>query len=491
MRKFVLLALLIAPALAAQTADVVLTSMDTNRGSYENGERFTLTMRWKNLGPDTAQDVVAELGGNGVFVVTGAGTSHWPCEPSPAAASFVCHGFLDPGAEANMVVTMRAPARGTSFDLVGSVRTTTFDPDTSNNTLRAPLQLTRPEATVSLAISPRAQTHHAPAGGRVSIPLTVRNSGSSTAENLVTLLSFAPGLLIPIEASGTGWSCQHTTHSPWTILCMRSSLGESMIAPITVTATAPQTEAVYEFSARVSAERAFDENGANDAATATLIVGTPVEPQEPVDPWKRILIPVLPAEVPGQNNARWKTETTIVTGGAGVEPALGTAGNGQFLYVRASEEARVHINSRVWDLSRATETAGSEVPVVRERDFRSSAIALIGIPVAPHYRHTLRVYDLDGRNGARVAIRLYANGETTPRATVTQTLTLFSDATATPDRLPVFPAYLQLDPATLASIADASTMRIEVEPLDEGVKLWAFVSVTNNETHHVTTFSAQ
>jgi hypothetical protein len=491
MRKLALLALLIAPALAAQTADVGITTLDTNRTSYENGERFTITMRWKNFGPDTAQDVVAELGGDGIFVVTGAGTSGWPCEPSPASASFICHGFLHPGAEAQMVVTMRAPARGSAFNLTGSVRTSTYDPVEENNTSRAPLELARPNTSVALSISPRAQTHHAAAGARVTIPVTVSNAGPGTAQNLVTLLSFAPGSLIPIEASGEGWSCQHTTHSPWTVLCMRSSLAAGVSAPITVTTNAPQTDSIYEFSARVSAERAFDENGFNDAATATLVVGTPTTPEPPADVWKRILLPVLPSEVPGQNNARWKTEITMIANGANIAPSIGTAGPAQFLYVRQSEEAKVHINARVFDLSRATETAGSEVPIVRERDFRSTTIALIGIPIAPHYRHTLRIYDLEGRNGARVAIRLYANDETTPRATVVRTLSLFSGAKATPDQLPVYPAYLQLDPATLAPIAGNQTMRIEIEPLDEGLKLWSFVSVTNNETHHVTTFSAQ
>jgi hypothetical protein len=161
----------------------------------------------------------------------------------------------------------------------------------------------------------------------------------------------------------------------------------------------------------------------------------------------------------------------------------------QFLYTQ--DEKNVHLNSRVWDTARATLTAGSEIPVVTEEDFRSTTIALLGIPVAPHYRHTLRIYDFDGRGGARVAIRVYANDETTPRANVERTLGLQTAERVTDASLPLAPAYLQLDPGTLGSLAGAQTIRVEVEPLDAGLRLWSFVSVTNNQTHHVTTFSAQ
>lgn len=50
---------------------------------------------------------------------------------------------------------------------------------------------------------------------------------------------------------------------------------------------------------------------------------------------------------------------------------------------------------------------------------------------------------------------------------------------------------LQIDPAQLANLDGADMMRVDVEPLTPGIKIWAFVSVTDNDTHHVTTFSAQ
>lgn len=491
MRKALFILVLIAPSLLAQTADLRIVSLTVDRTTLQTGERFTVSMRWRNFGPDTARDVVAELGaGSGVFVVTGAGTSNWPCEPSHASSSFVCRGaFLAPGEEAHMVVTMRAPARGSSFTLPATVGAASHDPVPENNRQQVVVQLTTWQSAADISISPREQSHRVTPGAAVSMPVVVTNHGPAAAQNLIALLAFAPGTLIPIEASGAGWNCQHPTHSPWIVLCLRSQLAAGTSAPITVTTTAPQTDGTYAFSARVSAEQIHDANAANDSSSASIIVGTP--PAEPGVAYRHILVPLMPAEVPGANGARWKTETTILTNGVAIEPQLGTLAGGQFIYVSEADEARVQLNARVWDVARETQTAGSEIPIVREREFRSSTVVLLGIPVAPHYRHTLRVYDFEGRSGARVAIRLYADDEAVPRASVIRTLGVASDARATPAQLPVHPGYLELDPASLAPLGGIDTLRVEVEPLDAGLRLWSFVSVTNNETHHVTTFSQQ
>ena len=492
MRKTLSALLLIAPSLFAQNADLRITELTATRTALETGERVTVSMRWRNDGPDTAENITAELGeGSGIFVITGAGTSGWPCEPSHASASFACRAAsLAPGAEAHMVVTLRAPARGTSLILPATLRTTTHDPLPENNTRQLVIPLTPALTDADLTLLPREQTHRATPGTRVSMPLLVVNNSLGPVQNVITHIAAAPGSLVPIEASGEGWNCEHSTHSPWIVLCLRSRLDPSSPSPITVTTTAPQAEGNYLFSARVSAEQIHDRDAASDSSSMTVTVGNPTTPP-PGPAYRRILVPLMPAEVPGINGARWKTDTTILTNGVAIEPQLGALPGGQFIYVAEADEARVQLNARVWDVAREAQTAGSEIPIVREREFTSSTIALLGIPVAPHYRHTLRVYDFDGRSGARVGIRIYAGSETTPRASVTRTLGVVSTAKATPAQLPVHPGYLELDPGSLTPLAGISTLRVEIEPLDEGLRLWSFVSVTNNETHHVTTFSRQ
>lgn len=514
MKKLIFL-LAFAPALFAQSADVDITSFFVTKTHLQAGERVTFTMRWRNEGPDTANDVVATIGAqSGAFVLTGAGTSGWPCEPLFGNEGFSCRGTLPAGREAEMVVTMLAPARVGDWVVHGTVAASTPDPRPTNNDASEGILLMESTQRADLRIVPQTQTHDVTPGGRATIPVTVRNLGPNTADDLSVVLGFEPQTLIPISASGNGWSCFNATHSPWLITCTRSFLGANEEASILVDVPAmPQQHGLYRFQARVAGERNLDPTPGNELAIAQVRIGTIID-------LVRVLIPLIPTETPGANGARWKAETMLlIRSDEQIElrpeacdlnpvcppvvpfyplrkpfpyaPRFNDATGGQFLYARPDDMSKLDVSSRVYDLARLEETAGSEIPIPREDDFVARTISLLGIPVAPQYRQTLRIYDFEGRAGARVAIRVYADAEREPRANVIQSLTLSPNArTFTSAQLPTHPAYLQLDPATLASLAGAKTIRIDVEPLD-GSRIWSFVSITNNETHHVTTFSAQ
>jgi len=507
----------VAPALFAQTADLRITSLTTDKSVVAAGARYTVQMRWKNDGPDAATGVVATIGEPaGTFVISGLGTSGWPCEPGEGGITFICRGNIDPGAEAGMVVTLLAPPNTTeipAFAARGSLASQTADPHPENNTASVPLQLTDAPQRAELTIGPAAQTHRAAAGNGVAVPLAVTNSGPAEARDLLLTLGFGPGVLVPLSAAGEGWFCSNQTHSPWLVLCSRARLAAGATAPLLAHLIAPDIP--LRLTAHVRAER-FGENSIAD----NLAVAGINPAAAPVAEWERLLIPLTGTDVPGANGAVWRTETTaILLAPTEIHPTYCTRGpvpcevpyplnlpfdaqrigpyvrgdwpNGQFVYLRTGEAAKLRLDSRVYDLSRTEQTAGSEIPIVREHEFSAEPLAITGIPLATHYRHTLRVYDLEGRDGARVAIHLYAGGEITPRASTTGTLVLPANAIPLDNHLPSHPAYLQLDPLTLDSLAGATNMRIDIEPLDAGLRIWAFVSVTNNQTHHVTTFSAQ
>jgi hypothetical protein len=59
----------------------------------------------------------------------------------------------------------------------------------------------------------------------------------------------------------------------------------------------------------------------------------------------------------------------------------------------------------------------------------------------------------------------------------------------TADGLPSHPGVIQLELGQVISLAGISTLRVDIDAETPGLRLWSFVSVTNNETHHVTTFS--
>jgi hypothetical protein len=510
------LSLLCGVTAFAETADVQILWLRTTKTSVATGERFTASMRWRNAGPDIARDVVATMGRNsGAFLLTGAGTSGWVCEPMFGGDGFACRGGLPPGGEAEMVVTMLAPSEVIPFVVNGRVATTSLDTQPSNDTATAPVELTPATNVADLFLGPESQVLESTAGAPFTIPILIRNNGPATAHRLTAALSFEPGELIPIDATGAGWQCEHATHSPQLAVCTLDSLASGAIAPITVRGNAPSADGVFRLYARVAAEGTRDASFLNLSTAEVRIGAAPAE-------WSRILVPLIPVQTAGSGGSLWTAHTTALMRAAldvkpntcdvdsancstrpdlpvnrafdaGAFDILGLDDRdfgGQFLFVPKTDAAQFHLNSRVWDSNRETQTAGSEIPIAREEDFTSSTIELLGIPVATDYRNTLRVYDLDGRNGARVAIRVFANDETVPRASSVRTLSISAFARSTTDRhLSTHPAYLQIDPAVLLPLVGITTMRIEVEPLDEGLRIWSFLSLTNNATHHVTTFT--
>lgn len=224
----------------------------------------------------------------------------------------------------------------------------------------------------------------------------------------------------------------------------------------------------------------------------------------------RILLPLTGTDVAGVNGALWRTGIRAVVRGAApvdLRPAGSvladvsfdprdagivdsTHPNGQFVYVRRSDAPRLQVSSRVWDVARETETAGSEIRIVREEQFTSARVSLIGIPVAAQYRHTLRVYELSATAGASVRVRLFVDDERAARVETVQTLSApAAQVDLDGETKPAHPGFLQLDLRRLHPLDDARSLRIDIEPVDRALRLWSFVSITNNDTHHVTTFS--
>ncbi|HEX6642923.1 MAG TPA: hypothetical protein VF215_17535 [Thermoanaerobaculia bacterium] len=510
------LSLLLASSLLAQTADVRITVASISNTPTKTGDRIALSTRWQNDGPATAHFINVTVVGTPTpnFVLAHATTS-WPCYPNPEGDVFRCqHADLLPGQEAGLVVQMTAPPTAGPFNIRIAISASEDDPNPANNVVNLPFTLTAAPST-DLSMTPTSQVHRAQSGAEVTIPYVVANNGDHAISNLTAVFTL-PVLpnIPPMSAIGTDWSCQHPSYGPEAVVCTRTSLAAGASAPITLTTTAPADGETFVIHSRVGGENYSDPLLANNSGTATITTA------EEVETWNRVLLPLIGPDVPGAGGALWRTEVTgfiesdtpievrpdfcefvlicppvvqplrtpFDVYGHGVAGFVG-AGLGQFVYLREADEPKLHLNARVYDVSRTAETAGSEIPIVREHDFTHGTISLLGIPVATQFRHTLRVYDLDGRDGAQVAIRIYANEETTPRLSVTRTLTA-PDTVTIGDR-PIFPATTQFEIGQLVSLTGIETLRVDVEPLDDGLRIWSFVSVTNNDTHHVTTFSAQ
>lgn len=242
-----------------------------------------------------------------------------------------------------------------------------------------------------------------------------------------------------------------------------------------------------------------------------LIVATPLFGET-------ILLPVLTNNTPGAFGSIWSSSFSILNRGAtpllvhgaappppplgfGVPPqedfelpanqtlsyvpytpvlSLG-APSAKLLHLDDARAGDLEVNLRIQDISRQSSTFGTEIPTARESSAATKPIDLLIVPADDNFRSLLRVYDFDAAPGHAVLVRLYK-----PTFTLTNPATdqLLSETTLD-FQLPTdtfnYPGYAQMNIPS-----GVSPVRIEIIPLNEGLHFWAFVSVTNNATQHVT-----
>jgi hypothetical protein len=225
--------------------------------------------------------------------------------------------------------------------------------------------------------------------------------------------------------------------------------------------------------------------------------------------FERVLVPVV-YNGPGARGSVWKTEVSARnTNGYGVtlwRPTRGLpvipssqprtleleeAASGLFLVVPKEASEKLHMNVRVRDTSRESTDAGTELPIVREGDFSTQPFELLNVPRDPRYRTTLRIY-LHGSYAAFTRVVLYAmsDGRTLAHGLVPLES---ADPCTGPDPC-------DSDQPSFAVVHDVAkefhvptgepAFGIRIEPWGP-VPLWAFVTLTNNDTQHVTVVSPQ
>jgi hypothetical protein len=125
--------------------------------------------------------------------------------------------------------------------------------------------------------------------------------------------------------------------------------------------------------------------------------------------------------------------------------------------------AELAANLRVADVSRSATSHGTEIPVVRRAGFTTGRIALLGVPADPRFRITLRIYSL-----AQSSDPVNIDG-------------FNRQVFLTPGRDVFEPSY--------AVVSDLPRTMRRVVITSSPVPLWAFITVTNNETQHITTIT--
>ena len=160
---------------------------------------------------------------------------------------------------------------------------------------------------------------------------------------------------------------------------------------------------------------------------------------------------------------------------------------GLFVMIPRGLENRVSYASHIVDESRRKGDAGTELPVVHESE-TGALVRLLDVPMTPESRHTLRIFDFDAVPGRIVTIAFdRGDGFQYRIGTVLGTRIVCVRAPCYPEH-PTF-AVINLD--SIRELAGATTVDITVFGASNDIPLWAYVSVTNNDTQHVTAYTPQ
>ena len=243
-----------------------------------------------------------------------------------------------------------------------------------------------------------------------------------------------------------------------------------------------------------------------------------------VDQYDRLLLPLTTGQVPGAFGSTWDTDVALTNlsdtpltvlgfqqrGGCPILcgplppiPARATIFpdviapacpevRGVLLWVERGRVGDLDVALRTHDLSRQNQTWGTTIPVISVDELFARRFGLVDVPMDPQFRSTLRIYDFNAATPGTIRVRIYAvdpahagardNGAD---ALLFEMTPLFS-VPAGAGQKTVCPGYVEIPLSGKPELSSAQRIRVEIEPLDGLKEYWGFVSVTHNETQHVT-----
>ena len=172
-------------------------------------------------------------------------------------------------------------------------------------------------------------------------------------------------------------------------------------------------------------------------------------------------------------------------------PALPTSASGILFFAPDGEADKLVFRLAISARPRNALERGTEIPVVRERDFRTDLISLPYVELRGPVRVRLRVYDPDQHQTAQVRVSLRPWDQPTAAPVASTVLALRPP----PPFFPILPApvitpsYAELDlqAAFAEALANGTYFNVDVEPITAGLRFWAFVTITDNATNDVQT----
>ena len=166
---------------------------------------------------------------------------------------------------------------------------------------------------------------------------------------------------------------------------------------------------------------------------------------------------------------------------------------GQFIYIQRGVGGNVSLSLKL--IAETTNGTSDivEIPIPRERDFRSSAFSIMDVPApSADRRLALRIYGNDPVAGGLVRVRVLEGypvervirDDVYTLGVVQRYYTRFESPL--PLRPPIAVAFFNA-----AFDSTGQPLRFEIMPISPALQVWAFVSTTNNVSQHVEIFTPQ
>src|ERR1044071_7453839 len=510
MRRIPSALLLCLFALSLQAAgigqgDFAISSLAVDQAEAQTGAPITLRIGVKAIGPSDSIDINLQFFNSWAEPLNPLSATvpqGWQCSPVFANCWATT---MAAGTEAQIVLQLTTPpvARQNAFTITAHASSGNEIP-IENNSRTIPLTLRTSTRIADLQVSLTAPRSPSPKGSPLTYLFTAKNAGPQDLNDVRMGVNVNPNVGA-LTFTGEGWTCNVAALDA---VCSRPSMAAGAIAPLELKLTAPSVAGEVHVQARVFAVQAHvDPDPSNEREQPVTSIGD-------ASNWSRILIPITETDIPGALGSLWKTELTgliesttpIVTeptGCGGLEDPCQLPPRGkpfdlrretlvwsgfpaQFIYVRKADAKKLVVSTRAYDASKNTETAGAFIPTARDDDFSPEGFSLIGVPVAPQFRTTLRVYDATANPDGRIQFALFGDNESLPFYMDAMRLQSDPDETTlTTALLPMHPSLAQIDLSAVIP-AKYSRVRVQVVSDNSNVSLWGFISITNNETSHVT-----
>jgi hypothetical protein len=449
------------------------------------------------------------------FLVLGIEAPGWNCL-GQLTGSFSCNRAEVAAGSHSVIVRAIAP------NVAGTARISGYangngDLDPGNNGFVVDMPVTSSGVLSDVSITFGSVPSPVPLNTPSTLTAVVRNNGPASVSNVFVRLY--PGTP-KSETTFRGWSCEW--NADLYAICQTGPIAPGGFSRLEYDLPAQEfpTEIAHRAESWVAG---IDETKPEDNKVfGSTTIGTTGE-------FAFLLLPVAIFETPGAAGARWRSDVSyFVTGNEPVslfpffiecrvtclpDPPFGYPSDagittvvqgglrpieqpGRLFYTEKENVKSIFWSLNIRDTARALENAGTELPVITEKDLHSKAMQLISIPTNPQFRLLLRIYDPSAGTGTRATIRIYNSDGMRPEPLIGQMmvdLAVPADNTATPLGLPISPGYSQipLNGELFPGLSSASRIRVEVTPNDPARPLWAFVSITNNLTNLITTVTPQ